>query len=168
MVFAYQDEMNQIKYYDMHVSDNLESEETWKYLNYAFSRPYAQMILMWRRDGKKFSRGNAEFVSAYVREDMGQYISLSKKLKYKKHHEIQYQLVQNDSCLFFCWDKFPDRSLLLVWDAVLDYVQKKMMKEASNVNEEFDHDKKIAVFTGKDRDPDFIENLKQNFGSDIK
>ena len=58
----------------VHVSDDLLSEATWEMIDICFSE-YADIMFVWRNDGKALTDTEAEFIHEYVVDDMEDYTS---------------------------------------------------------------------------------------------
>ncbi len=61
--------------YDFHISDDLQSSRTWESVEFKFSLPHSKYILIWKQDGTKFGKKEANDIVEYVKEDMEEFMS---------------------------------------------------------------------------------------------
>ncbi len=60
--------------YDFHISDDLQSGRTWESIEFKFSLPHSKYIIIWKHDGTKFSKKEANDIVEYVNEDMEEFL----------------------------------------------------------------------------------------------
>lgn len=61
--------------YDFHVSDDLQSIRTWESIEFKFSLPHSKYMLIWKSNGAKFSKKEANDIVDYVKDDLDEYMS---------------------------------------------------------------------------------------------
>ena len=131
----------------VHVSDDLLSEATWEMIDICFSE-YADIMFVWRNDGKALTDTEAEFIHEYVVDDMEDYTSEGEGDSNKSIHKY---LTESEKCLILSYDKpalemFDSDEIDDAEDTVYAYTIKEAEKIAQG---ETDHDKMLDVLTGK-------------------
>ena len=56
--------------YGYHMSDDLHDHVTWESVEFKFSMPYSQYLLIWRRDNKNMTDEESQRLVDYVKENM--------------------------------------------------------------------------------------------------
>ncbi len=103
--------------YDLHLTDDLQSHGTWEAIDFKFSLPHSNYILVWRRDGKKFTPRESKYVTKYVRDDMKDFISdVDPDAKEKWHYKVAMKMADKGSCLILAWDKMKLPEQYDGWD----------------------------------------------------
>lgn len=139
--------------YDVHITDDIESHGTWEYIDFKFSLPASWCIMIWRRDGKKFTPMEVNYVTKYVRNDMSDFIDEGKMNDDKNdrwHYRILKKLVDQNSCLVLMWD---DLDLPLEYDKWSDMVcelKEIVMEHVKDISKPGSlHDREIDIYEGK-------------------
>ena len=128
----------------VHVSDDLLSEETLEMIDICFSE-FADIMFVWRNDGRALTDTEAEFIHEYVVYDMEDYMS--------EGESIHKYLTESEKCLILSYSK-PALGLFdseefwsdITEEDVYDYAK----AEAEKIGEgETDHDEISDILTGK-------------------
>ena len=133
----------------VHVSDDLLSEATWEMIDICFSE-YADIMFVWRNDGKALTDTEAEFIHEYVVDDMEDYTSEGEGDSNKSIHKY---LTESEKCLILLYNKpalemFDSEEFWsdITEEDVYDYAK----AEAEKIGEgETDHDEISDILTGK-------------------
>jgi len=83
----------------VHVSDDLLSEATLEMIDICFSE-YADIMFVWRNDGKALTDTEAEFIHEYVVDDMEDYTSEGEGDSNKSIHKY---LTESEKCLILLY-----------------------------------------------------------------
>ena len=132
----------------VHVSDDLLSEETLEMIDICFSE-YADIMFVWRNDGKALTDTEAEFIHEYVVDDMEDYTSEGEGDSNKSIHKY---LTESEKCLILSYDKpalemFDSEEF---WSDAEDSAYDHAIKGAEKIAEgKTDHDKLSDILTGK-------------------
>ena len=127
----------------VHVSDDLLSEETLEMIDICFSE-FADIMFVWRNDGRALTDTEAEFIHEYVVYDMEDYT---------EGESIHKYLTESEKCLILSYSK-PALGLFdseefwsdITEEDVYDYAK----AEAEKIGEgETDHDEISDILTGK-------------------
>ena len=127
----------------VHVSDDLLSEETLEMIDICFSE-FADIMFVWRNDGRALTDTEAEFIHEYVVYDMEDYT---------EGESIHKYLTESKKCLILSYSK-PALGLFdseefwsdITEEDVYDYAK----AEAEKIGEgETDHDEISDILTGK-------------------
>ena len=127
----------------VHVSDDLLSEATWEMIDICFSE-FADIMFVWRNDGRALTDTEAEFIHEYVVYDMEDYT---------EGESIHKYLTESEKCLILSYSK-PALGLFdseefwsdITEEDVYDYAK----AEAEKIGEgETDHDEISDILTGK-------------------
>ena len=127
----------------VHVSDDLLSEATWEMIDICFSE-FADIMFVWRNDGRALTDTEAEFIHEYVVYDMEDYT---------EGESIHKYLTESKKCLILSYSK-PALGLFdseefwsdITEEDVYDYAK----AEAEKIGEgETDHDEISDILTGK-------------------
>ncbi len=127
----------------VHVSDDLLSEETLEMIDICFSE-FANIMFVWRNDGRALTDTEAEFIHEYVVYDMEDYT---------EGESIHKYLTESEKCLILSYSK-PALGLFdseefwsdITEEDVYDYAK----AEAEKIGEgETDHDEISDILTGK-------------------
>ena len=133
----------------VHVSDDLLSEETLEMIDICFSE-FADIMFVWRNDGRALTDTEAEFIHEYVVDDMEDYMSEGEGDWRKSIHNY---LTESKKCLILSYSK-PALELFdseefwsdITEEDVYDYAK----AEAKKIGEgETDHDEISDILTGK-------------------
>jgi len=82
----------------VHVTDDLETGGTWEYVEHAFAAPGAELMSVWRRDGKKFTK-KSDCVTKYVRDDLKEFMD-ERISKEESPHDKKLGIYKGeDSCV---------------------------------------------------------------------
>jgi len=136
--------------YDVHVTDDLKTHGTWEYVDFAFSAPNAELMLIWRRDGKKFTPSEVNYVTGYVKDDLQEFIDEGKDSGPTWHDKILKKVVGSNSCVILAWDKFNLPDLYGRWNELAQEVKEIAMKEVERITKGKSlHDKKLDIYEGK-------------------
>ena len=128
----------------VHVSDDLLSDATWEMIDICFSVT-ADIMFVWRNDGRALTDTEAEFIHEYVVYDMEDYMS--------EGESIHKYLTESEKCLILSYNK-PALGLFdseefwsdITEEDVYDYAK----AEAKKIGEgETDHDEISDILTGK-------------------
>ena len=132
---------------DVHVSEDLLSPGTWEIIDIYFSKE-ADIMFIYRNDGKKLTDTEAIGIHEYVVADMEDYTSEGEG---DWHKSIHKHLTESEKCLILSYDKpvlemFDSDEIDDAEDSVYAYT----IKEAEKITQgETDHDKMLDVLTGK-------------------
>ena len=127
----------------VHVSDDLLSEETLEMIDICFSE-FADIMFVWRNDGRALTDTEAEFIHEYVVYDMEDYT---------EGESIHKYLTESEKCLILWYNKaalglFDSEEFWsdITEEDVYDYAK----AEAEKIGEgETDHDEISDILTGK-------------------
>jgi len=147
MAFASFDSETLWSVYDVHVSEDLLSRGTWEIIDIYFSKE-ADIMFIYRNDGKKLTDTEATGIHEYVVADMEDYTSEGEG---DWHKSIHKHLTESEKCLILSYDKpalemFDSDEIDDAEDTVYAYTIKEAEKIAQG---ETDHDKMLDVLTGK-------------------
>jgi len=135
--------------YDVHITDDLETGGTWEYVEHAFSAPGAELMFVWRRDDKKFTKKESDRVTKYVRDDLKEFMDEGKSDGPAWHNRILKKLACDDSCLILCWDKFKLPGFYGRWDEAAYDAYDTAMDEVERISKGKSlHDKKLGIYEG--------------------
>jgi hypothetical protein len=138
------------QHYDVHVTDDLKSPGTWEYVDLAFSHPSAKFMLVWRRDGKKFSTSETNYMTKYVRDDLEEFISEGMDSDSKWHTRILKKMVDSNSCLILAWDEFELPELYGSWLELVRENKEMVREEVKKIAKGKSlHDRKLDIYEGK-------------------
>ena len=132
----------------VHVSDDLLSGATWEMIDICFSLK-ADIMFVWRNDGKALTDTEAEFIHEYVVDDMEDYTSEGEGDSNKSIHKY---LTESEKCLILLYDKpalemFDSEEF---WSDAEDSAYDHAIKGAEKIAEgKTDHDKLSDILTGK-------------------
>ena len=130
----------------VHVSDDLLSEETLEMIDICFSVT-ADIMFVWRNDGRALTDTEAEFIHEYVVYDMEDYTSEG-----EGDSSIHKYLTESEKCLILLYNKpalemFDSEEF---WSDVEEQSYDHAIKGAEKIAEgKTDHDKLSDILTGK-------------------
>ena len=133
---------------DVHVSEDLLSHGTWEIIDIYFSKE-ADIMFIYRNDGKKLTDTEATGIHEYVVADMEDYTSEGEG---DWHKSIHKHLTESEKCLILSYDKpalemFDSEEF---WSDVEDSAYDHVIKGAEKIAEgKTDHDKLSDILTGK-------------------
>ena len=137
----------------VHVSDDLLSDATWEMIDICFSVT-ADIMFVWRNDGRALTDTEAEFIHEYVVYDMEDYT---------EGESIHKYLTESEKCLILSYSK-PALGLFdseefwsdITEEDVYDYAK----AEAEKIGEgETDHDEISDILTGKKQKGQRFDNV---------
>ena len=133
---------------DVHPSDDLLSDGTWEIIDIYFSKE-ADIMFIYRNDGKKLTDTEATGIHEYVVADMEDYTSEGEG---DWHKSIHKHLTESEKCLILSYDKpalemFDSEEF---WSDVEEQSYDHAIKGAEKIAEgKTDHDKLSDILTGK-------------------
>ena len=131
---------------DVHVSEDLLSHGTWEIIDIYFSK-VADLMFIYRNDGKKLTDTEIDFIHEYVVDDMEEYMSEGEDDWRKSIHK---HLTESKQCLILSYSKsalemFDSEEF---WSDAEDSVYEYTLEEAEKIAEgETDHDKTMTLLT---------------------
>ncbi len=135
---------------DVHISDDLRSMGTWEYIDMHFSSPYSKYILIWRRDGKKITRKNADVLFKYIKDDMEEFAMEGRGEKNASQVYVRRKLTRDHDCLILAWDKMLLPEQFSTWTEYLDLVYDLVIEKTYALREPNSrHDKELAIYEGR-------------------
>ena len=135
---------------DVHISDDLRSMGTWEYIDMQFSSPYSKYILIWRRDGKKITRKNADVLFKYIKDDMEEYAMEGRYEGDTSQVHIRRKLTRDHDCFILAWDKMLLPEQFSTWTEYLDLVYDLVIEKTYALREPNSrHDKELAIYEGQ-------------------
>jgi len=137
--------------YDLHLTDDLQSYGTWEAIDFKFSLPHSNYILIWRRDGKKFTPRESKYVTKYVRDDMKDFISDGDSdAKEKWHYKVTMKMVDNDSCLILAWDKMKLPEQYDIWGEFSFFIRDFLDENIDEISKPGSlHERELAIYEGR-------------------
>ena len=114
--------------YGYHMSDFLQDPVTWKSVEFKFSTPNSQYLLVWRRDNKKITDEESQILVDYVKEDMEDFTSEGEQSGPRTCTKILHMLLPSRECLVMAydelvlpeeyesWEDFTGSAFYDVWD----------------------------------------------------
>lgn len=147
--------------YDIHLTDDIQSYGTLEAIDFKFSLPHSNYILIWRRDGKQFTPRESKYVTKYVRDDMKDFINDGDPdAKEKWHHKIAMKMVDYDSCLILAWDKMKLPDQYENWKEFSFFMNEFANEESEEISKPGSlHERELAIYEGKLSPEMFGENI---------
>ena len=136
--------------HDVHISDDLRSMGTWEYIDINFSLPYSKYILIWRRDGKKITRKNADVLFKYIKDDMEEFAMEGRYEGGTSQVSIRRKLPRDHDCFILAWDKMLLPENYSTWTEFLDWAYDAVMEKTLALGKPNSrHDKELAIYEGR-------------------
>lgn len=137
--------------YDLHLTDDLQSYGTLEAIDFKFSLPHSNYILIWRRDGKKFTSQESKYVTKYVRDDMKDFISDGDPGDGEKwHYKVAMKMIDEGSCLILAWDKMKLPEQYDGWDEFSFVMNEFANEESEEISKPGSlHERELAIYEGK-------------------
>lgn len=137
--------------YDLHLTDDLQSYGTLEAIDFKFSLPHSNYILMWRRDGKKFTSQESKYVTKYVLDDMKDFISDGDPdAEEKWHYKVTMKMADEGSCLILAWDKMKLPEQFDSWDEFSFVMNEFANEESEEISKPGSlHERELAIYEGK-------------------
>ena len=88
-----------------HMSDSLQDHVTWESVEFKFSAPGSQYLLVWRRDSKKITDEESQILVDYVKEDMEDFTSEGEQSGSGTCTKILHMLLPSRECLVMAYDE---------------------------------------------------------------
>ncbi len=91
--------------YDYHMSDSLQDLATWESVEFKFSAPVSQYLLVWRRDNKRITDEESQALVRYVKENMEEFTSEGEQSDSGWHTKILHMLLPSKEYLIMSYDE---------------------------------------------------------------
>lgn len=149
--------------YDFHLTDDLKSHGTWESIDFRFSLPHSYFILIWRRDGKKFTPTEANYVAKYIRDDMKDFMSDGDPdIKYQA--KILRKMVDSDRCLIVAYDRMKLPEQYEDWKEFAVYMKEFAEEQATEISKlGSQHEIEEAIFEGRLDPLSSMNQLEESF-----
>lgn len=149
--------------YDFHLTDDLKSHGTWESIDFKFSLPHSYFILIWRRDEKKFTPTEANYVAKYIRDDMKDFMSDGDP-DTKFQAKILRKMVDSDRCLIVAYDKMKLPEQYEDWEEFADSMNEFAKEQAIEISKsDSQHEREGALFEGRFDEMFSMSQLEQSF-----
>ena len=114
--------------YGYHMSDSLQDPVTWESVEFKFSMPNSQYLLVWRRDNKKITDEESQMLVDYVKENMEDFTSQGEQSGPRTQTKILHMLLPSREYLVMSygelvlpgeyedWEDFASSVFREVWD----------------------------------------------------
>lgn len=150
--------------YDYHISDDLRDQRTWNSIDFKFSLPYSKYILIWRRDGKKFTKSETNYLIEYVTDDMKEYMSEGESdLKEGEDGQTKIvdMLIPSKDCLVLAYDKIILPNGHTDWKGFSDLVSVVIDDMVETANQGIGDNEIIEdILEGKEIKNPILENFR--------
>lgn len=152
------------KLYDFHISDDLQSVRTWESVEFKFSAPGAKYIIIWKQDGTKLGKKEANDIVDYVKDDMQEYMSegeITNKIEESSHNKINSMVTPSNDYLIIAYNRLilPDGNIN--WknyaDMISIYVDGMIEESIQGLN---DSERIEDILEGKEVKNPILENYR--------
>lgn len=152
--------------YDQYLADDLEDSPTWDVIDFKFSLPHSKYLLIWRRDGKKLSKIEAEHLTKYVRDDMKEFMSepLFSDNSIVVGEEgtqtiIRKKLLPSRDCLVLSYDTMDLPEWVSDWTELVEETYQLILENLDTPKyETLDDQAMLSILSGKIPQNPYIES----------
>ena len=102
--------------YGYHMSDDLQDHVTWESVEFKFSMPDSQYLLIWRRDNKKMTDEESQRLVGYVKEDMEDFTSEGTQSGPGTQTKILHMLLPSRDYLVMAYDELALPDMCESWE----------------------------------------------------
>ena len=154
--------------YDHYLADDLKESQTWDAIDFKFSLPNSKYLLIWKRNGKKLSKIEADHLTKYVRDDMKEFMcepimSDSSIIAGEEGTQtmIRKKLLPSKDCLILAYDTLDLPMWADDWNEVAEEIKPLIFERLEAPRyETLDDQAALDILSGKIPSNPYLESYR--------
>ena len=134
--------------FSYHMADGLHDNRTWESVEFKFSMPHSQYLLVWRRDYKKITDEESQMLVDYVKEDMEDFTSQGEQSGPGTQTKIMHLLLPSREYLVMAYDELAVPGEYESWEEFAYFVFDEVCDLSDNAAKQGGYDEKIEEVLG--------------------